>query len=445
MSKVAVGDVIEILPDPAPVGAADQTLVWEFDAGSGYVAFDNPLAPLYEVTDPGLLRITETLAGPAGSVSRQLVLTLVATQQTEAPVLVGAPVIAGTATVGQTLSLVTPAVFTGIPVPELTLRWQRRTAGNWVDIAGGTAGTYVLTEADRGAELAISVVADNGEGASAEARSNVIGPVQAAGVGLPALPATLTAFDFGEVARAVIVENAVDQWEDTNRWGANTRWAATVATRRPRLVQVHGRHALEFGSWDGSARFIQYPNRFFERGNEAANLLFDSGLSAPWCHSISFVPTGVGGVQYVIAASTSATSGRLFMLGINASNRLFLNLRRADSSDTSNAAGWTDIGTPLGHVCENGVPVAVTLRKAEGGGVTAFVNAHAVGVSCFSGSLADSGRPGQIRLGSATSAPTASTVFNGYVMDLVSDFAGDLPDAACVARNAALLSRIKPG
>jgi hypothetical protein len=445
MSNVAVGAVIEILPDPAPVGAEDQTLIWEFDVGTGYVAFENPLSPLYEVTDPGLLKITETLSSRVGSVSRQLVLTLVAAQQTEAPVLVGAPAIAGTASVGQMLSLVTPAIFTGIPVPEVTLRWQRRISGNWIDIAGETAGIYVLTEEDRGAEVAITAVADNGEGASAEARSNVIGPVQAAGVGLPALPATLTAFDFGDVARAVIVENAVDQWEDTNRWGANTKWAATVATRRPRLVQAHGRHTLEFGYWDSSARFIQYPNRFFERGNEAANLLFDSGLSAPWCHSISFVPTGVGGVQYVISASTSATSGRLFMLGINASNRLFLNLRRADGSDTSNAAGWTDLGTPLGHVCENGVPVAVTLRKAEGGGVTAFVNDHAVGVSCFSGTLSNAGRPGQIRLGSATGTPTASTVFNGYVMDLVSDFAGDLPDTTCVARNAALLSRIKPG
>jgi hypothetical protein len=68
--------VIEVLPDPAPLGAESQELAWEFDTGAGFAAFANPLSPFYEAATPGRLRVTETIRRGAESRARSLVLTV---------------------------------------------------------------------------------------------------------------------------------------------------------------------------------------------------------------------------------------------------------------------------------------------------------------------------------------------------------------------------------
>lgn len=60
-----------------------------------------------------------------------------------APVNTVAPVVSGTATVGQTLST-TNGTWLGAPAPTFTYQWQR----TGVDIGGATSSTYVLVAAD---------------------------------------------------------------------------------------------------------------------------------------------------------------------------------------------------------------------------------------------------------------------------------------------------------
>lgn len=73
-----------------------------------------------------------------------------------APVNTVAPVVSGTATVGQTLST-TDGTWTGAPAPTFTYQWQR--AGS--NIGGATSSTYVLVAADYANTIRCVVTATN--------------------------------------------------------------------------------------------------------------------------------------------------------------------------------------------------------------------------------------------------------------------------------------------
>lgn len=80
-----------------------------------------------------------------------------------------APVLSGTAQVGETLT-VTNGTWNN--TPSYTYTWLR----NGVVIAGATASTYTLTPAEEGATIRARVTATNTSG-SFTASSNVLGPV----------------------------------------------------------------------------------------------------------------------------------------------------------------------------------------------------------------------------------------------------------------------------
>ena len=73
-----------------------------------------------------------------------------------APVNTVAPVVSGTATIGQTLST-TNGTWTGAPAPTFTYQWQRVTT----NISGATSSTYVLVAADVGNTIRCVVKATN--------------------------------------------------------------------------------------------------------------------------------------------------------------------------------------------------------------------------------------------------------------------------------------------
>jgi hypothetical protein len=83
-----------------------------------------------------------------------------------APVNTVAPVISGTARVGQTLST-TNGTFTGTAPLVYTYQWKR----DGVSIGGATIGTYLLVVADAGKTITCAVTATNAAG-SASATSN---------------------------------------------------------------------------------------------------------------------------------------------------------------------------------------------------------------------------------------------------------------------------------
>jgi hypothetical protein len=92
-----------------------------------------------------------------------------------APVNTVAPVVSGTATVGQTLST-TNGTWTGAPAPTFTYQWQR----TGVDIGGATSSTYVLVAADyantiRCVVRATNIIAPAGVTANSNSTASVAG------------------------------------------------------------------------------------------------------------------------------------------------------------------------------------------------------------------------------------------------------------------------------
>lgn len=91
-----------------------------------------------------------------------------------APANTVAPVISGTAQVGEMLTAPN-GTWTGTPTIVFTYRWRRDGA----DIAGATSSTYLLITGDLGASITARVTGTNGTGPAA-AVSNALGPVIAA-------------------------------------------------------------------------------------------------------------------------------------------------------------------------------------------------------------------------------------------------------------------------
>ncbi len=97
------------------------------------------------------------------------------------PVNTVAPVVSGTATVGQTLST-TNGTWTGAPAPTFTYQWQRVTT----NISGATSSTYVLVAADVGNTIRCVVTATNAVGI-VSANSNSTATVAATVPGAPTI------------------------------------------------------------------------------------------------------------------------------------------------------------------------------------------------------------------------------------------------------------------
>jgi hypothetical protein len=118
------------------------------------------------------------------------------------PVNTVAPVVSGTATVGQTLTT-TNGTWTGAPAPTFTYQWQRVTT----NISGATSSTYVLVAADVGNTIRCVVTATNPLGA-VSANSNATAAVAATVPGAPTIgTATATGSTTATVAFAAPASN----------------------------------------------------------------------------------------------------------------------------------------------------------------------------------------------------------------------------------------------
>ena len=86
------------------------------------------------------------------------------------------PVIAGTTTDGQTLSVTNNGTWTGIPAPTFSYQWKRGATN-----VGTNSSSYVLVTADVGSNMTCVVTGINSAG-SANATSNALGPVTAGNI-----------------------------------------------------------------------------------------------------------------------------------------------------------------------------------------------------------------------------------------------------------------------
>ncbi len=78
------------------------------------------------------------------------------------------PVVSGTATAGQTLTVTDPGTWAGSPsAGDYAYQWQRSTDGvTWTNISGGTGSTYVLVAGDAGYQIRAQVSLSTNAGTS---------------------------------------------------------------------------------------------------------------------------------------------------------------------------------------------------------------------------------------------------------------------------------------
>ena len=122
--------------------------------------------------------ITVTVTATNGSGSASATSVAVGPVIIAAPVNTVAPVVSGTTTEGQTLS-VTNGTWNNTP-SSYAYQWKR----GGVAISGATSSTYVLVTADVGATISCDVTAANAGGSTPQG-SNSVGPISAASVPVP--------------------------------------------------------------------------------------------------------------------------------------------------------------------------------------------------------------------------------------------------------------------
>ncbi|MDP3615411.1 MAG: hypothetical protein Q8R98_26535, partial [Rubrivivax sp.] len=112
------------------------------------------------------IRVTDSL----GAMVLQMV-SVTATNVNEGPT--GAPVITGTPTEDQALTVDTSAIADGDGLGAFNVQWQR----NGADIAGATGSTYTLGDADVGTLIRVVVSYTDGGGTAESLTSDAAGPV----------------------------------------------------------------------------------------------------------------------------------------------------------------------------------------------------------------------------------------------------------------------------
>lgn len=114
----------------------------------------------------------DLVGGQLGEFNMYMTAKQIEARTPSAPVNTVAPVVSGTAQVGQTLT-VTPGTWTGLPTPVFTYQWQ----ANGVNIGGATGTTYVPIVGQIGQPIRCVVTATNASGAvsaNSNATANVI-------------------------------------------------------------------------------------------------------------------------------------------------------------------------------------------------------------------------------------------------------------------------------
>lgn len=106
-----------------------------------------------------VISISVTAKNSSGEATATSLPTAPIAEALSAPAVINAPAISGIAKQGETLTLVA-GTFSGNPIPGLSRQWMR----NGAAIPGAIGTSYVLTAADVGAQITITVTATNSQG-----------------------------------------------------------------------------------------------------------------------------------------------------------------------------------------------------------------------------------------------------------------------------------------
>ncbi len=149
------------------------------------------------------LRITVTAKNTDGSGTATSAPSAVVSDKT-APTPTTAPSISGTPALGSTLTA-SQGTWSGNPT-SVAIAWLRCDANgdDCAAILGATGATHVLTPADAGATLRVSVTATNAKGSTTFVSKQTAGPPAATATGCPAGTGTIRATELAPPARLMI-------------------------------------------------------------------------------------------------------------------------------------------------------------------------------------------------------------------------------------------------
>lgn len=170
-----------------------------------------------------LLSVAATALATATLTALVLVTTGSGASTATAPTNVSAPVITGTAAVGQTLSATTGS-WSGDTPMSFGFQWERcdSSGGNCTDISGAATSTYTVASADVGYTLRVSVTASNsaGSGKAPSAATGVIANPQTTGPPVNTSPPFVT----GSVSVGSILTVQVGSWTGAQPIGFSYQW-----------------------------------------------------------------------------------------------------------------------------------------------------------------------------------------------------------------------------
>ena len=153
-------------------GFPTPTYAYQWNRGGSAISGATASSYLLVTADGGAtITVTVTASNSSGNASATSAGVGPIAALPTAPVNTAPPVISGTTTVGQTLTI-TGNTWTGTPTITYTYQWLR----NGANISGATASTYVLVSADATTNVSVTVTATNGVG-NASATAAAVGPI----------------------------------------------------------------------------------------------------------------------------------------------------------------------------------------------------------------------------------------------------------------------------
>src|SRR4051794_14572539 len=242
---VARGNVLTATPGTWAGAGNTYKYQWHRKPSGAGTATTGATAATYTVAvaDIGAtLRVTVAATNSDGTASASSDATAAATKSL--PVATEIPAPTGTAARGNALTA-KPGTWEGIG-NTYKYQWQRKTSGDWGNIAGATAVTYTLTAADTGASIRVQVTATNVDGFASDFSAEA-GPVAKAPPVNTVVPVVT-----GTAARASTLSSTAGTWTGpgnvyTYQWQKKAAgdWEdITGATKSTYLVQKTDEDAL---------------------------------------------------------------------------------------------------------------------------------------------------------------------------------------------------------
>ena len=299
-----------------------------------------------------------------------ILLATVGNSYGSAPVNTVAPVVSGTATVGQTLST-TNGTWLGAPAPTFTYQWQR----TGVDIGGATSSTYVLVAADyantiRCVVRATNSIAPAGVTANSNSTASVAGNAPVNTVA-PAVTGTAT---FGQTLSTTDgtwtgtpAPTFTYQWQrvTTNISGATSSTYVLVAadvgnTIRCVVTATNAIAAVSANSNSTASVAASVPG---------APTIGTATATGSTTATVSFTqPASNGGSAITSYTATSSPSGITGTLNQAGSGTITVTGLTGNTSYTFTVTATNAIGTSAASAASNSITTVPVVGQAYGGG-----------------------------------------------------------------------------